>query len=97
MSEIIENKTDGQVETRKYKLAQRKPGGTAGKDSIAYALHLPTKWLRKMGVTPEDREVVLKFDGTEISIKKADSGTDASAPEQNVLEQLKREYGERNG
>ena len=73
MSETINDLANGRVETRRYKLLQRKPGGTAGKSSIAYALHLPTKWLRKMGVTTEEREVMLSFNGTEISIKRVDS------------------------
>lgn len=73
------NSTGEGIETRKNRLIQRKPGGTAGKDSIAYNVNLPTKWLRKMGVTPEEKEVVLSFDGTEISIKKAGAETDTAA------------------
>ena len=28
-------------------------------------------WLKKMGVTPEDRELLLTFDGESITIRKA--------------------------
>ena len=69
-------------EVRRNRLVQRKPGGTAGKDSIAYTLPLPTKWLRKMGVTPEEKEVLLSFNGTEITIKKAEPEVDISASDE---------------
>lgn len=64
------------MEIRNYKLLRRRPGGNAGKTSIAYNLSLPSKWLKKMGVTPDKREVELSFNGTEITIKKAEEEDD---------------------
>jgi len=70
------------LEIRKNRLVPRKPRGTAGKGSICYSLPLPTTWLREMGVTPEKREVILVFNGTEISIKKAEQEMNVSASEE---------------
>lgn len=48
-----------------------KPGGTASANAKSYRLSLPTRWVEEMGVTPEDRRVIISFDGDEIKIKKA--------------------------
>ena len=46
------------------------PGGTAAKNSNTYKLSLPSSWVRKMGISEDDRQVEMKFDGTAITITK---------------------------
>ena len=59
------------METRKYKVLSKSPGGNASKGAVAYSLSLPVKWVRDMGITPDERDVQLCFDGNEIIIRKA--------------------------
>lgn len=35
-------------------------------------ISLPLKWLSEMGITPENRQTVLTFDGETITIKKGE-------------------------
>lgn len=52
------------------------PGGTAGKDSRTYKVSLPSSWIGEMGITEDDRQIELCFDGTTISISKRQSFQD---------------------
>ena len=45
-------------------------GGTAGQNANTYKLTLPSAWVKELGITPEDRRVELRFDGTSIIISK---------------------------
>lgn len=50
-----------------------KAGGTAGKNSINYKINLPAEMVRTIGVTPEDRGVLVScVDGKIIIEKKHD-------------------------
>lgn len=52
-----------------------KAGGTAGKKSVNYKISLPAEMVKKMGVTPEDKSVLVSFnDGKIIIEKKIDIG-----------------------
>ena len=46
------------------------PGGTAAKNANTYKLSLPSSWVREMGISEDDRQVEMKFDGTSITITK---------------------------
>ena len=46
------------------------PGGTAGRSSHTFKIALPSVWMQEMGITEEDRQVELSFDGKEIRIVK---------------------------
>lgn len=48
-----------------------KAGGTAGKKSVNYKISLPSEAVRMIGVTKEDRKVILEYDEEKITIKKA--------------------------
>lgn len=52
------------------KVIFNKSGGTAGSGGITNRITIPTTWVREMGVTDEDRGVILEFDGDKITIKK---------------------------
>lgn len=48
-----------------------KVGGNAGKEAVNYKVSLPAEAVRMIGVTKEDRKVILECDEEKITIKKA--------------------------
>lgn len=46
------------------------PGGTAAKGSSTYKVSLPSAWVKAMGITGDDRQIELRFDGDSIRITK---------------------------
>lgn len=47
-----------------------KVGGTAGKNSINYKISLPAEMVKDLGVTQEDKTVLVFFEDGKIIIKK---------------------------
>ncbi|MCI9517465.1 MAG: AbrB/MazE/SpoVT family DNA-binding domain-containing protein [Lachnospiraceae bacterium] len=47
-----------------------KAGGTAGKNSVNYKISLPAEMVKEMGVTPDDKSVLVSFEGGKIIIEK---------------------------
>ena len=58
------------MKKRAGKIIIQAPGGTAAKGSCTYKLSLPTSWIKEMGISENDRQVDLCFDGTAICISK---------------------------
>lgn len=58
------------MQEKTAKVIFNKSGGTAGSGGITNRVTIPTTWAREMGITEEDREVILKFDGETIIIRK---------------------------
>ena len=58
------------MEERKAKILFNKSGGTAGKGGITNRVTLPTKWIKELGLTEDNREVFISFDGEKITIQK---------------------------
>lgn len=52
------------------KVIFNRSGGTAGKGGITNRITIPTTWVREMGITEEQREVNISFDGEKIIIEK---------------------------
>ena len=50
-----------------------KVGGNAGKGAVNYRISLPAEMVREIGITPEDRGVIVEFDGSIIKIRKESS------------------------
>lgn len=48
-----------------------KAGGNAGKESKVYRISVPAGMVNALGVTPEDRSVVMKMENGKIIIEKA--------------------------
>ena len=48
----------------------QKAGGTAGKNSKNYRISLPADMVRELGVTEEDRSVILTCEDRKIVIEK---------------------------
>lgn len=47
-----------------------KAGGTAGKNSVNYKISLPAEMVKELGVTPEDKSVIVSFENGRIIIEK---------------------------
>lgn len=47
-----------------------KVGGTAGKNSVNYKISFPAEYVKQIGVTTEDREVVVSLVDGKIVIEK---------------------------
>lgn len=58
------------MEEKRARVIFNKSGGTAGKGGITNRITIPTKWIKEMGITEEQREVNISFDGEKIIIKK---------------------------
>lgn len=58
------------MEEKRARVIFNKSGGTAGKGGITNRITIPTTWVKKMGITEEQREVNISFDGEKIIIKK---------------------------
>lgn len=42
----------------------------AGSGSMSTKVSIPISWIRQMGISQDDRNVVLEFDGKQIIVKK---------------------------
>lgn len=58
------------MEEKRARVIFNKSGGTAGKGGITNRITIPTTWVKEMGITEEQREVNISFDGEKIIIKK---------------------------
>ena len=59
------------METVKRKILFNKPGGTASKNAMMARLTLPTEFVKALGITQEEKEVIISLEGEKIRIKKA--------------------------
>lgn len=58
------------MEEKRARVIFNKSGGTAGKGGITNRITIPTTWIKEMGITEDQREVNISFDGEKIIIKK---------------------------
>lgn len=68
------------AEERKMRVMVNKVGGNAGSTSVNYRVSLPNTWVQELGISKDDREVTMRFDGKEIVITKR-SGNDGQRTE----------------
>lgn len=52
------------------KISIGKKGGNASKNSVGYKITIPNLWMKEWGITPDDREVNVSFDGEKILITR---------------------------
>lgn len=57
-------------EERTLRCIVAKAGGTAWHTSYNYKISIPSAWAVAMGVTLDDRELKVSFDGKKITIEK---------------------------
>lgn len=58
------------LEVRKRNVSIGKAGGNASVNAKTYKISIPSNWMTEMGITEENREVRLSFDGEKIIIEK---------------------------
>lgn len=58
------------MDKRTFKVMFNKSGGTASKNSYSPKISIPKAWVDEMGISLDEREVEVTFDGKEIKIKK---------------------------
>lgn len=58
------------IEERQAKILINKAGGTAGPEAKSYRVALPSTWMKVLGISANDREVTLQFDGEAITIRR---------------------------
>lgn len=59
------------MEPIKRKILFNKPGGTASKNSIMARLTLPPEFVKELGITPDEKEVIISLVDKKIVIEKA--------------------------
>lgn len=62
------------VEERKLRVMFNKVGGNASKGAQSARITLPTKWVKDLGLSPENREAKTTYDGTKIIIEPYKDG-----------------------
>lgn len=60
------------MEKRVCKILVYRAGGNTGRNTKKYGISLPSKWMKEMGITPEERDVQISFDGSSVVIRKTD-------------------------
>ena len=45
-----------------------KSGGNASKNAVTHKVTLPNSWMQEMGITPDNRDIVMIFDGEQRTI-----------------------------
>ena len=58
------------MEKRKAKIQFAKSGGTARGNAITNRITIPTSWVKSLGITEEDRNVIIKLIDNKIIIEK---------------------------
>ena len=60
------------MEKRRCKILVYRAGGNTGRNTKKYGISLPSKWMKEMGITPEERDVLISFDGSSVISRKTD-------------------------
>ena len=50
------------MEQRETRVIFNKSGGTASKNSTTARVTIPNTWIKELGITPEDRRVIITLD-----------------------------------
>ena len=58
------------METRNAKLIVNKSGGTASEKSKTYRVTIPNSWVEQLGISENNREIELSFNGSEITVRR---------------------------
>ena len=78
------------MENRISKVNISAAGGTASLGSKTCKVTIPNVWLEQMGVTNEDREVVLSFDGETVTLRKRLTGQAFAAAKAAMGHQIRK-------
>lgn len=58
------------MEERTGRVIVSRPGGTASKNAVGYKVTIPNKWAAELGLSADEREIKLTYDGEKIIIEK---------------------------
>lgn len=58
------------LEERQARILINKAGGNAGPEAKSYRVALPSTWMKALGVSENDRDVTLQFDGQAVIIRR---------------------------
>lgn len=58
------------MDKRKAKVQVSNPGGNASTGSRRYTLTLPSVFMKEFGITEDDRDILISFDGNKIIIER---------------------------
>ena len=58
------------MKTRNAKLIINKSGGTASEKSKTYRVTIPNSWVEQLGISEDNREIELSFNGSEITVRR---------------------------
>ena len=58
------------LEERQARILINKAGRNAGPEAKSYRVALPSTWMKALGVSENDREVTLQFDGQAVTIRR---------------------------
>jgi len=57
---------------RNLKMGVSAPGGNASKGSLRYTISIPPVMAQELGITPEDRDIILTLEDHKITIEKGE-------------------------
>ena len=66
------------MEERHMRMIVGTGGGKPGKKTTIYKISIPIPWARAMGVTKEDSQCIMSFDGRTIVITKEENNHEKS-------------------
>ena len=65
------------TENRRTRVIINSAGGNASKNAKSFKISLPSKWMHKLAIDHENREIVMTFDGDRIVIEKVKNAENA--------------------
>lgn len=57
-------------ESREMRVMINKAGGNAGQKALNYRISIPSAWANKLGITENSRNVLVTFDGKNITMQR---------------------------
>lgn len=78
------------MEKRSAKILIGSAGGTASKNSNNYKISLPSSWVKKMDITSDNRDVIISFDGENITISKKCSAEEFAEKKKKLNHDIKK-------
>ena len=71
-AKLIINKSGGTAseKSKTYRVTIPNSCGTASEKSKTYRVTIPNSWVEQLGISEDNREIELSFDGTEITVRR---------------------------
>lgn len=59
------------IEQRNMNCMINKSGGNSGKNTLNYRVSIPNTWAQQLGITKDNRGLIMTFDGEKIIITRS--------------------------